>query len=279
MGIVYFAEKSNGECASIKILHPKFTQDRELVMRFLQEARLVQKLDHPNIIKLYNYGFDKDLGYFLTFEYLQGETLLQRSAHQTPLSPRFAADLVFQMLGGLSVAHTMNVIHCDLKPSNVFLSGFPSDPQVKLLDFGIAKSVAKDNVSITKTGVLLGTPEYMAPEQSFGRKQIDGRTDLYAVGVILFELLTGRRPFLARNASEMLVKHYRERPPIPSALLPGLPHEMDELILACLEKEPRHRPQSAQELARWLRALYHLLPETPQRQLPKTQDTEVMSGP
>ena len=171
----------------------------------------------------------------------------------------------------------MSIIHCDLKPSNVFLTGPPHDPRVKLLDFGIAKSVAKDNVSITRTGVLLGTPEYMSPEQSFGRKQIDGRTDLYAVGVILFELVTGRRPFSARNASEMLVKHYRERPPVPSALIPSLPHELDELILACLEKDPKHRPQSAQELARWLRALYHFLPEDPLLHLPRAQDTEVIN--
>lgn len=261
MGMVYLAEREDGAQAAVKILHPQFMQDYDIVRRFLQEARLVKQLDHPNIVRLYDCGFSKELGYYLMLEHLQGETLQRVLSQHTFLPSRYAVDLMFPILGALSVAHTKNIIHCDLKPANIFLVGSLSAPIVKLLDFGVAKSISQDNVSVTRTGAMLGTPEYMSPEQSFGRKTIDHRSDLYSLATILFELVTGRRPFLAKTPSELMVKRYRDKAEPASSFAPDLPKELDTLLLACLEKDPENRPQSAQEVARDLRALYPLLPE------------------
>jgi serine/threonine-protein kinase len=211
---------------------------------------------------MYDYGLAPDLGYFLVLEYLEGESLFRRLMRLGAFSPFHAAQLLLRALNGLGAAHAHGIIHRDLKPANLFLqNGEP--PQVKLLDFGVAKLLSETGISITQTGAVLGTPEYMSPEQAFGKREVDGRADLYSVGVILFELITGQRPFLAPSPGLLLVKHKQEAPPLPSQFAPGLPREMDALILSLLEKDPRNRPSSTEEVANALRKMRAILPDMP----------------
>ena len=255
MGAVYLGERPGEERAAIKMLRPKYTQNRDLVERFLREARAVGGLKHPNIVEIYDSGFDAGFGYYLVLEYLQGESLLDYMKINGRLSAHESVSLTCQILDGLQAAHEKGIIHRDLKPANIFLQNQTQPPRVKLLDFGVAKLLDKDNISITRTGAVLGTPAYMSPEQSAGKRELDARADLYAVGVILFELVTGRRPFLAETPSQLLVMHQIEVPPLPSGLVPKLPKALDAVILACLEKDPRDRPSSARALREKLVAL------------------------
>jgi serine/threonine protein kinase len=271
MGAVYLGEKPDGSRAAIKMLRPKYTQNADLVGRFLREAKAVSGLKHPNIVEIYDSGFDAGLGYYLVLEFLRGESLLEYININGRLSPYEAVSLTCQMLDGLQAAHEQGVVHRDLKPANIFLQTLTQPPRVKLLDFGVAKLLDKGNLSITRTGAVLGTPAYMSPEQSAGKRDIDGRADLYAVGVILFELLTGRRPFLAETPSQLLVMHQIELPPVPSGLVPKIPKALDAVVLACLEKDPRDRPSSARALRERLQAL---LPNLSRRVAPQSSPSQ-----
>jgi serine/threonine-protein kinase len=242
MGMVFAAvHPVIGKRAAIKILSRELCSDPATVARFVDEARVVNQIGHPNIVDVFAFGAMPDGRQYLVMELLQGETLGARLARQ-PLALVETCAILKQLARALAAAHEHGVIHRDLKPDNVFLVALRGEaPVVKLLDFGIAKlSYADHRVARTAAGAVVGTPQYIAPEQARGHR-VDTSADVYAFGGMLFELLTGRPPFLADNASEMIAKHLMEPAPRPSDLAPVAP-ELDALVVAMLDKDPLARP-------------------------------------
>jgi serine/threonine-protein kinase len=263
MGAVYLAEHIEiGKRAAVKILNAQQANDEESVGRFLGEARLISGLKHPSIVDIYDCGLIEDVGRYILMEHLEGEDLYVYLKRRVAVSPAEAAGIGWQILDALEAAHEAGVIHRDLKPPNIFLARWGRRTLVKLLDFGVAKLLdsSQQSVELTRTGMVVGTPAYMAPEQAAGGKDPDGRLDLYSFGLILFEMVAGRRPFLSNNTNEMLVMQQVEQPPPPSAFAPGLPKAFERLIMGCLEKSVNDRPKNARILKEALAALMHDLP-------------------
>jgi serine/threonine protein kinase len=246
-GAVYLGEHLKIQRkVAIKILKPGLESHADIVHRFVQEAAVLSKLHHPSIVEVYDCGVSEEVGLFLIMEYLEGCSLDEYRKKRGRLSPREAALIGWQILNGLEAAHAAKIVHRDLKPQNIFMAEVGTSTIVKLLDFGIAKILDKETDSTTtQTGLILGTPAYMSPEQATSTKETDHRTDLYSFGVVLFELVTGRRPFEAHTAALMMVMHRVELPPLPSAFAHELPKPMERLILDCLEKHRDDRPQNA----------------------------------
>jgi len=237
---------------AVKVLHRHLTEDPELVSRFLAEARAMSLVQHENVVTVYDLDTREGRPYFV-MEYLEGQSLAAFA--RGPLEPRLVVDLLTQVCDALGAAHARGIIHRDLKPANVFLVPGPNGRhRVKLLDFGIAKCLARlDGETPTRTGVLLGTPEFMAPEQC-GGQEVDARTDLYAVGVLGYLLLTGTAPFSGVNAAEVLVAHLQQTPRAPHEVRPGLPPALSAVVLRALAKRPEARFSSASELRAALEA-------------------------
>jgi eukaryotic-like serine/threonine-protein kinase len=263
MGLVYRAEHVVlGSPAAVKILLQEFTQNAVVVDRFFQEAKAASAIRHPGIVEVFDYGRLPGGQAYIAMELLRGEDLSGFLARHGPLVPSLAARIAIEMLAALNATHAVGVVHRDLKPDNIYLvrdTGAPGGIRVKILDFGIAKLIG-DPVSHprgprgprpqTKGGSILGTPAYMAPEQCKGGADLDARVDLYAVGCILFELLTGRPPFRASGDGEIMAMHIYEPPPRLSNLAPHLPVELDALIARLLVKLPEDRiPSAAYALA------------------------------
>jgi serine/threonine-protein kinase len=247
MGIVLSAiHPLIGKRAAIKVLKAALCTDPTSIERFVDEARVVNQIGHPNIVDVFTFGTAPDGRSYLVMEWLQGETLRERIARSRPLLPEIC-EIVQPLVRALAAAHACQVIHRDLKPDNVFLVTVPGERHlVKLLDFGIAKLVRNDATSVASTasGVLVGTPLYAAPEQAKGLA-IDHRVDIYALGGLVFELLTGRPPFSGTTAMEVIAKHLIEIPPRASALA-RVPRELDDLVFAMLAKDPAARPALAE---------------------------------
>jgi serine/threonine-protein kinase len=215
--------------------------DSSLVRRFFDEARAVNLIGHENIVGVYDLSRLPSGRYCYVMEYLEGETLADR-LRRGPVPPAVALDVLLQLCDALQSAHERGVIHRDLKPENVFLVARRGKADfVKLVDFGIAKlrGAAGGGGQSTRAGILVGTPEYMAPEQC-DEGVVDARTDVYALGVIAFELATGRLPFTARGVPRLLLAHLHDPPPAPSSLGP-VDAELERAILRALEKEPARR--------------------------------------
>jgi serine/threonine-protein kinase len=213
--------------------------------RFRTEAEAVARLQHPNIVQIYEIGFADDGCPFLALEYLEGGSLEERLAGG-PLPPRQAAELVRTLAAAIHCAHQHNIVHRDLKPANILLT---ADGTPKIADFGLAKRLDQ-TLGQTRTGSVLGTPSYMAPEQAEGRlDRIGPATDVYALGAILYQLLTGRPPFAAPTLLETLEKVRTEEPAAPRQGHPNVPPELDVICMKCLQKEPAERFASARELA------------------------------
>ena len=231
-----------GKRAAIKILKKELCVDPQSVERFIDEARVVNQIGHPNIVDIFAFGEMPDGRRYFVMEWLKGETLRARIAAGRPELTE-TCRIVRQLARALQAAHDKGVIHRDLKPDNVFLVEMRDEPsQVKLLDFGIAKLARNDRrVEKTATGAIVGTPQYIAPEQAKGYA-IDHRVDIYALGGILFELISGRPPFIADNAMEIVAKHLMETPVRVSTLAPDVPPQLDELIDQMLAKAPDKRP-------------------------------------
>jgi hypothetical protein len=266
MGVVYRAEHVQlGRPAALKVLLPQMSSDAQIVQRFFNEARAASSIDHPGIVEVYDFGRHTDGSAYLVMELLKGESLDHRLMR--PIAPLEAASLIAQVAGALAAAHARGIIHRDLKPDNIFLVPnelLPGGIQVKLLDFGIAK-LADERASgfRTQTGVLIGTPAYMSPEQCMGRPDLDHRTDLYAVGCILFHMLCGRPPFYSEQGTGvMIAMHLRDPVPDPRSLAPHLPPALVGIMLRLLEKDPAARFQSAQELRQALVAAGAIAPMT-----------------
>jgi serine/threonine protein kinase len=267
MGSVFVGEHPDiGKRVALKIMRSDLTANPEAIARFLNEAKTVVMLKHPSIVDVLDYGILDSGQRYLVMEHLEGEDLKSYRRVRNRLSPHEAAGIVWQILDALAAAHAAGVVHRDLKPENVFVIPWGRRSLVKLLDFGIAKllgeaeGVGKHN---TQTGVILGTPAYMAPEQAAGRRDLDGRTDLYSVGILLYELVAGRRPFHSPNPGELLLMQQSSPPPPPRLFVPHIPALLEQLILCCLEKDPDKRPQSAGELRDELQGLFPTLPRQP----------------
>jgi len=254
MGVVYAGVQPLIEKrVAIKVLNAELSSDPALVRRFLDEARAVNRIRHPNIIDIFSFGQLVDRRQYFVMEYLEGRTLAERmQAGDLPAAE--LPPLLGQICDALDAAHTEHIVHRDLKPENIWIvEPRRGRPFIKLLDFGIAKLLASGEQATTQAGVLMGTPQYMSPEQCHGRG-IDHRTDIYALGVILYQLYGGTLPFRGETFAEVLTKQLTELPTPPSQHA-TIPTALDSLILRCLSKEAAARPQSARELGEALAAI------------------------
>jgi serine/threonine protein kinase len=232
------------------------SKEREALGRLRHEAQVVSAIRHENICEIYDLGATEDGYPYLVMERLLGETLGARIARDAPLSFQEIAPLLQQVLSALSAAHGNGVLHRDLKPENVFVEQGRGKPTVKLLDFGISKWMARtgpeDSQKLGLSEAVMGTPYYMAPEQARGDSSLDQRVDLWAIGVILYEALTGRRPFVATNYNALLVKILTSQPRSVERLRPEIHPKVAELVHKALAKPREDRYQSARELQRAL---------------------------
>jgi len=245
MGLVYrVRDRETSEILALKLLRPEIARDPAMMERFKDEIRLARRITHKNVCRIYDFNRVDDLAY-ISMEYVDGESLRAYLTRAGKLSPERVSDLARQIAAGLGEAHAQGVVHRDLKPENVLLA---RDGLVKLMDFGIARAVEGNTVT---TQSVIGTPGYMAPEQSQG-KSVDQRTDLYALGLILYECLTGRRAFSGATPVEVALKQIKERPLSPRQLLSSTPLHLEAVVMRCLEKEPSRRFASAAELQRAL---------------------------
>jgi len=253
MGTVYLAEHQLlGSRAAIKVLLPEMCEQQRIVERFFDEARAATRIQDPGIVTVLDFGRTGPSAY-IVMEYLNGETLTSRLAREGQLPPLTALRLLQHAALAMAAAHARGIVHRDLKPDNIYIVSDPAvagGERTKVLDFGIAKLIddADMNHSRTKTGVIMGTPQYMSPEQCRG-VGVDHRTDIYALGCVMFAMLIGHPPFVAPTAGDLIAYHLREEPPVPSSLR-ELPPELDTLVLKCLAKSPDERYQSMTELIR-----------------------------
>jgi tRNA A-37 threonylcarbamoyl transferase component Bud32 len=261
MGKVYAAQhKLLGRPAAIKVLLPQYSSHPELMQRFFAEAKAAAAAKNPGIIEIYDFGYQGDGSAFIAMELLEGEDLETRLRRLGRIPLAQALLFTGQIASALAAAHASGVVHRDLKPANVFVV---TDPQViggervKILDFGIAKvsSVEAVDEQKTRAGAIMGTPTYMAPEQCRGAVHVDARTDLYAVGCILFEMLCGRPPFVGASSMDIMSAHLRDQPPVPSSIEQSIGTEIDALILSLLAKDPDARFQRAVDLERAMHML------------------------
>ena len=246
MGCVYLAEHGLiQKRVAVKVLHAHLAQDEKLVARFLAEARAASRIQHENVVLVFDLDIHESRPY-LVMEYLEGATLASFARER--LEPEVAVDLLAQVCDALGAAHAQGVVHRDLKPANVFV--LPREDggyRVKLLDFGIAKHLYATEETPTQAGVLLGTPEYMAPEQC-GEGEVGARTDLYAAGVLGYHLLTGQLPFSGRTAAEVLLAHLRVTPRPVHELAPRVPPALSRVLQRAMARNPEERYASAAEL-------------------------------
>jgi serine/threonine-protein kinase len=251
MGSVYAGHHPViGKRVAVKVLAPHCASIPDLVRRFVEEARAVNRIGHPNIIDIFSFGTLADARPYFVMEFLEGSNLAER-LEAGNLTATETRRLLRQICGGLEAAHRAGIIHRDLKPENVWVATPAHEESfAKVLDFGIAKLLDNPAGKSTQTGAAMGTPRYMAPEQCMG-KAVDHRADLYSLGVILYEIFAGVVPFRGESFGELIYKHMSEVPEPPSKHRPIAP-ELEKLILACLEKDPAKRPESAKELARLL---------------------------
>ena len=256
MGVVYRAEQTAiNRVVALKVLHANLTQDRSLHARFQNEAAASSRLNHPNTITVYDFGQTESQSLYIAMEYVDGKSLDDEIRMIGAMDYHRACRLAIQMCGSLADAHQNNIVHRDLKPENVMLCKRGEEEDfVKVLDFGIAKIMEDDGTdqvkALTKTGMVFGTPQYMSPEQIRGEK-VDHRSDIYSMGVIVYQMLTGVLPFVADQPMGVLSKHLVDKPPSLNKTNPNarVPSEVEAVVMAALEKEPGKRPQTMKELA------------------------------
>ena len=254
MGAVYLAEHTLlGRRAAIKVLLPALSSQREVVDRFFNEARATTSITDPGIVQVFDFGFAEDQSAFIVMELLDGESLDTRMQRGT-ISVADALRLTRQIAGSLAAAHARGIVHRDLKPDNIFIvrdAEAQNGERPKILDFGIAKLTNDGgDRTRTRTGMVMGTPIYMSPEQCRGAGTVDHRSYIYSLGCVLFHLVAGRPPFDYEGVGEIISAHLREPAPAPSTFAKGLPRAVDELVLACLAKNPDDRFGSMLDLQR-----------------------------
>lgn len=257
MGAVFEAIHGEiGRHAAIKVLHPQYANDAAVAQRFLNEARAVNLIDHAGVVEIYDLGRLTDGTTYIVMEFLRGESLTSRLERRGGrLSLAEAVHLVRQIASALTAAHEVGIVHRDLKPDNVMVvtdPGHISGERAKILDFGIAKLGATSDSPqdldpraahrLTRTGAVMGTALYMAPEQCIGSGKIDGRADVYSLGIMLFQFLAGRTPFLAEGLGAIMAMHIYESPPALSEMIHDIPSEISALVARLLAKTPADRP-------------------------------------
>ena len=252
-GVVYEAEHMElGRRVALKVLAPEHASAKDSIDRFRREARSIAKLSHPNLCLLYDFGKSLDGRVFLAMELLAGETLEKRLKRTGGMDWREAAGIGVEAARALEAAHGASLVHRDLKPANLFMLRHGEESSLKLLDFGVAMALSdtrEDGEKRQKGFAIFGTPEYMAPEQVAG-EPVDGRCDIYALGCVLYELVTGRRPFEGGSSVVVMGKQLRELPDPPRICAPkrGIPYELDAIVMKALEKKPGDRFASAKEM-------------------------------
>jgi len=259
MGAIYYAlDTRSGREVALKVMLEEWMGRDDLMERFEREAQAIQALHHPHVVEYYNHGTDGEGRPYIVTEFIRGEPGRKLLKREPMLTLREVVHVIKQLCSALTVAHSRGIVHRDLKWANVMVTPMPGDPLfVKLIDFGILK-YANDNTGgrrLTMAGTLLGTPEYVSPEQIMGLP-LDGRSDLYALGVMAYELLTGKRPFKAKHRADLLLAHVKK--PVPPMADKGLRYEMppgmEASVLRALEKRPDDRFQSVAYLSRALDA-------------------------
>lgn len=252
MGTVWLAEHLQiGRKVAIKVLLPEFAQNTNIVQRFFNEAKATSAIKHPGIVEVYDFGHTPQGSPYIVMEFLEGEPLQKRLERDVKIPPPAAVDMMRQIAEALGAAHAVGIVHRDLKPENIFL--LPDrrlGVRVKLLDFGIAKldQELRGDLDPTRAGAVLGTPQYMSPEQCTGSTNLDRRADMYALGCVLFHMLCGRPPFTEQEFGKIAIKHLTAAPPKPSVFEPTVSPELEAIVLKLLEKEPDNRYQLCGQL-------------------------------
>ncbi len=242
MATVYLAlDVRLDRTVAIKVMHRGLAEDPSFVRRFIGEAKSVASLSHPNVVQVFDQGTDGDVVY-LSMEYVPGRTLRDVLRDRGRLPAREALEVMIPVLAALGAAHQAGLVHRDVKPENVLLA---HDGRVKVVDFGLARAVEATNQ--TRTGVMIGTIGYMSPEQVTSGAA-DARSDVYAAGIMLFELLTGRQPYEGETPMSIAYRHVHDTVPVPSALLPGSPPLLDTLVAQATARDPATRPADAKAL-------------------------------
>lgn len=231
-----------GRPVAIKILHANFASDDEFVSRFKREAQAAGKLNHPNIVNMYDVGYDQDMHYII-MEYVDGETLKEYITRHHRLSIDEAVKITISIGEGLEHAHAMGIVHCDIKPHNVIIT---NTGRVKVTDFGIARAMNSTN-TVMYTNSIMGSAHYLSPEQASG-KSVDGNTDIYSLGVVLYEMLTGKVPFEGDTPIAVALKHVREKVIPPTRYNPSVPPLLESVVLKALAKNPADRFESISEM-------------------------------
>jgi phosphate/phosphite/phosphonate ABC transporter binding protein len=279
MGAVYEAEHTGlGVRVAVKLLNEVFVSDPAAMQRFRREARAAAAIRHPNIVEVTDTGTDEEGVPFIVMELLEGESLSALLRREKVMPPLLAATIASQILAGLAAAHDKNVIHRDLKPGNIILARqHDGSCQVKVLDFGISKFFTEGTIQdVTAIGAVIGTPRFMAPEQARGQSDLDGRVDIYAVGVLLYRMLTGKLPFAAKSHEEIIhhILHGKLRP--PRAIKPEVSEELERIILRAMAADRAERYQTARE---FLLDLQQTLPEVANTTVQITAHSGVTNTP
>jgi serine/threonine protein kinase len=258
MAGVYKAQHRLGQIVAIKVLPPSKAEDANLLGRFLREARLALRLKHPNIVRTFQTGTAEDLHY-IVMEYLEGETLEEVLMRRGKLPPGEAVRLVYQALQGLQHIHAQGLVHRDLKPANMMLVGTSPDSTLhatlKLLDIGLGRTLFDETAggeNLTTEGVLLGTPDYMSPEQSRDPRIIDIRSDIYSMGCVLYHLLAGQPPFPDTNIISQMIRHATETPKALKTFNPAVPDGLQQIVNWMMAKEPAQRYPTPERAAQAL---------------------------
>jgi len=248
-----------GQRVAIKLLHAKHVNNVPMVRRFHNEARTIAALDHHGIVKLFDIGQTSDGRAYVVMELLRGETLRERIGDEG-VAATTAVTFAQQIASAVQAAHEAGIIHRDLKPENVFIvpdADIPTGERVKILDFGIAKRTRISSHPITRTGILIGTPSYMSPEQCHGGMVLDARADVYSLGVLLYEMLAGSLPFSSEKTDELISQHLYCAPSELSEVAPDVPADVAAIAMRCLAKEPDERYGSMADVADALAAVDH----------------------
>ncbi len=233
-----------GREVALKVLSERFSRDKAFVERFRREAQAAANLSHPNIVSLYDYGSDDDT-YFIVMEFIDGKALSEVIAAEAPLMPERAADIAVEVAAALQRAHSAGLVHRDIKPGNIMIT---TAGQTKVTDFGIARALRRDGeTTMTQTGMVIGTAAYLSPEQAQGNA-VDARSDVYSLGCVLYEMLTGRPPFAGDTPLSIAYKHVRESAARPSQSNSDVPRELDAIVLKALAKNPDNRYDNATEM-------------------------------
>ncbi|MDB5072431.1 MAG: Serine/threonine protein kinase [Candidatus Eremiobacteraeota bacterium] len=255
MATIYRATRLHiGDVVAIKVLHSELLRDPQFADRFRREAQAAARLKHPNVVAIYDFGVSTDGVIYLVMELIEGRNLRAVIRDQGPLPAALAAEIIRQVCAALTAADRQHIVHRDLKPANIAVEDSLDGPRVKLLDFGIASLRGGGTVAnLTQTGTLLGTPAYMSPEQCLG-EEIDARSDIYSLGVVLFEMLCGVVPFNSPTATAVVMQHVQQPPPALRVLNASVSPAVEAVVLRALAKQREDRFQSARELGEALTA-------------------------